>query len=195
MIASILSLTPGDIKQARIRDAYSIHKVVYALFPGSQRTFLYYDQGGDARQRKILIVSQSHPAQAEYGTLQSKVVPEGFLAFRDYAFQIRLNPVRTVSTTGKRVPITGENELYTWFIEKSADWGFLCSPDSLELIDTGVQTIDKGSRTLTHNVAEYRGTLRVVDNARFRQSFESGIGKAKAFGFGLLQVSPIKKAN
>jgi CRISPR system Cascade subunit CasE len=39
------------------------------------------------------------------------------------------------------------------------------------------------------------GTLRVTDPPAFAQAIASGIGPAKAFGFGLLSVAPLEKAN
>jgi CRISPR-associated protein Cas6/Cse3/CasE subtype I-E len=38
---------------------------------------------------------------------------------------------------------------------------------------------------------EFRGVLEVTDRARFFQTFRSGVGSAKAFGFGLLVLAPI----
>lgn len=192
MIASVLYLGPGDIKRAEISDAYSIHKVIYSLFPGSKRTFLYYDQGGDNRSRKILIVSKHQPEDPEYGTLESKAVPTNFLQQDHYAFHIRLNPVKSESQSRKRIAIIGEDALREWFVDRSPEWGFHTAMKALEITATGVQSIERAQRKIVHNVAEFRGLLSVSDRETFIRSFESGIGKAKAFGFGLLQIRPIK---
>jgi CRISPR system Cascade subunit CasE len=38
---------------------------------------------------------------------------------------------------------------------------------------------------------EFRGTLCVTDPATFHQTFQTGLGSAKAFGFGLLVIAPL----
>jgi len=38
----------------------------------------------------------------------------------------------------------------------------------------------------------YDGLLEVLDEERFRESLLSGIGPAKAFGFGLLSIAPVR---
>ena len=49
MIASALRLNRADCKALDIKDAYSLHRVVYSLFPkpdDQSRDFLYADKGG-----------------------------------------------------------------------------------------------------------------------------------------------------
>ncbi len=180
------------MKRYGIRDPYGIHKTVYSLFPGTQRTFLYYDQGGDRYVRRVLILSQDSPDVPEYGTLESKRVSDGFLEFYRYAFQVRVNPVISRSVTGKREAITERKQMLAWFLEKAPSWGFKVDGETLELFQTGVQSFEKGSGKVIHNAAEFRGVLSVTDGSTFRKSFSSGIGKAKAFGFGLLQIRPLQ---
>lgn len=43
---------------------------------------------------------------------------------------------------------------------------------------------------LTFDVAHYEGRLRVTDPVRLAEVIESGIGRGKAFGLGLLSVAP-----
>jgi CRISPR system Cascade subunit CasE len=43
---------------------------------------------------------------------------------------------------------------------------------------------------MTHEGVVYEGVLSVVDAALARRSLADGIGPAKAYGFGLLSLSP-----
>jgi len=43
---------------------------------------------------------------------------------------------------------------------------------------------------LTFDVAHYEGRLRVTDPVRLAETIETGIGRGKAFGLGLLSVAP-----
>jgi CRISPR system Cascade subunit CasE len=36
------------------------------------------------------------------------------------------------------------------------------------------------------------GELEIVDRSLFIKSFQQGIGRGRAFGFGLLQIAPLK---
>jgi CRISPR system Cascade subunit CasE len=42
-----------------------------------------------------------------------------------------------------------------------------------------------------HIGVDFQGVLRVTDRAAFHYAFETGIGPAKAFGFGLLMLQPV----
>ena len=43
-----------------------------------------------------------------------------------------------------------------------------------------------------HGGVQFRGTLEVIDPERFIETYQSGIGSAKGFGFGLLLLAPVK---
>jgi CRISPR system Cascade subunit CasE len=38
----------------------------------------------------------------------------------------------------------------------------------------------------------FEGRLQVIDADRFRRALQRGIGAEKAFGFGLLQIAPVR---
>jgi len=193
MIASILRLQRQDIKRlGNDVDVYGIHKLVYNLFPGEKRNFLFLDKAGRYDERTILIISLEKPIESNLGLLQSKVIPEHFLDHPNYAFEVRMNPVTRRSDNRKTIPITGEDSLKSWFIKKQDSWGIEILTDKLEVFDTGLQKFNKGENTIYHNKATFRGILTVKNKDLFRTSFENGLGRGKAFGFGLLQLVPIK---
>ena len=51
--------------------------------------------------------------------------------------------------------------------------------------------VDKGDQLITHGAATFLGKLNVMDRVKFIKSFKEGIGRAKGFGFGLLQIVPL----
>ena len=192
MIASVVSLDRQAIQSLKIKDPYSMHKFIYSLFPGNERRFLYYDQGGDLRYRRILLVSQEQPLVPEIGKIESKFIPQDFLEHQRYAFQVLLNPVEQPPESRGKVPVIGRDALRAWFARRQESWGFTSHVDELEIFNLGVQIIHKEEGDITYNMAEFRGVLEVVDGERFSDSFISGIGRGKAFGFGLLQIRPLK---
>lgn len=192
MIASVISLDRQAIQALRIHDSYALHKFVYSLFPGITRKFLYYDQGGDFRYRKILLISDEQPLIPDKGRIESKYIPDNFLYHNRYAFQVLLNPVKQLSGYKEKVPILQRDALLAWFVHRQSQWGFVADLDSLEAFNLGVQVTKKEGMDITHNKAEFRGVLNVVDRNQFVDSFTLGIGRGKAFGFGLLQLRPLK---
>lgn len=195
MIASMLNLSRSDCKAMDLKDVYSLHKAIYSLFPevpGQNRDFLFADKGGDFNGRKILILSEREPLSPEYGVLSSKPLPDQFLSFVHYGFEIVLNPTKRNFETGKIVSIRGKDDLLEWFTQRSGKHGFEVLPQSLQVEKLGVLKYHKNGKPCTHNTATFIGKLRVTDRDAFIQSFKQGIGRGKAFGFGLLQIVPIE---
>lgn len=200
MIASVLKLNRADCKALDVKDIYSVHKIVYSLFPmqdNNTRDFLFADKGGDWHSRQILILSERKPASVEFGELISKEIPESFLNWDYYGFEVIINPTQRNGPTQKTTPIRGIENLHKWFIQKAPALGFEVEPESLQVFRIGVQSFDKNKEgktfTHTHGMATFIGKLKVIDRQAFIQSFKRGIGRAKGFGFGLLQIAPIKK--
>ena len=205
MIASILKLGPKDIKTLRITDDYSLHRVVYSLFE-DRRTeaeknasvpsgFLYADKGGDSTGRLILLLSDREPRIPEHGTLESKTVDEKFLLYDRYRFEILINPTRRDNKSRKIIALRDRDEIARWFIDKApASWGFTVNPVTLQLKALQVKQFVKQTHSVTHGGAEIAGELEVVDRSLFIKSFQHGIGRGRAFGFGLLQIAPLKSS-
>jgi CRISPR system Cascade subunit CasE len=207
MIASVLKLNRSDCKALKITDPYSIHRTVYSLFPKDgdrERDFLFADKGGDFNVRRILILSKRPPLQPEYGTVESKEIPESFFNWDTYGFEIRLNPTKREKNSGKIVPVQGtekqesyikKEKLLEWFCVKSENWGFNTDKNSLQIQSTDVQAFEKGNSQVTQNSATFIGKLQVKNRSLFIKSFEEGIGRGKSFGFGLLELVPLREQN
>jgi CRISPR system Cascade subunit CasE len=196
MIASILTLSRFDCKALKITDPYSVHRTVYSLFPKTgegERDFLFADKGGGFNERRILILSKRPPLQPEHGSVDPKDIPGSFLNWDCYGFETRLNPVKREKGGGKIVPIRGRENLLEWFCVKSESWGFTTDRESLQIQGSGVQSFEKQNGEVTQNVAVFIGTLKVKDRPLFVKSFEEGIGRGKSFGFGLLELIPLRE--
>ena len=202
MIASVLRLSRSDIKNLKITDAYSLHRVVYSLFEdgrtGAEKKasvpsgILYADKGGDFNNRNILLLSNRKPNIPEFGEVESREIPESFLQHEIYRFEVILNPTKRDKNTRKTVPIKGREQILKWFVAKApASWGFSVKAESLQINNLSVKTFEKKGHIVTQGSAALQGELTVVDREKFRISFQQGIGRGRAFGFGLLQIVPI----
>ena len=208
MIASELRLDRAAMKALRVTDPYSVHRVVYSLFDDTRDDarkksseasgILYADRGGDVRLRRILILSDRHPAptvDGTHGAVESKPVPENFLDHDRYRFSVIVNPTRRDNASRKLVPAQGREAVAEWFIERAGNsWGFSPSIPHLTVGRMSVMRFrDKRERPVTIGTAVVEGSLTVADRDRFRESFQRGIGRARAFGCGLMQIIPLSE--
>lgn len=196
MIATMYSLSRSDLKALKMKDAYSMHKAVYSLFPeveGQTRDFLFADKGGDSQERRVLILSERSPVVPVYGKIVSKDIPDTFLQGDLYGFEVTLNPTKREKATGKTVAVRGKENLIEWFTAKAPTLGFEVVAGSLQVQNVGAQSFDKDGAVCTHGTATFIGKLKVINRETFIKSFKQGIGRAKAFGFGLLQIVPLQE--
>ena len=201
--ASVLHLSRADMKILNIKDAYALHKVIYGLFEdvrtdAEKQTSIasgitYADKGGDFNARQILILSNRKPHQTpQFGEVRTKPIYSDFLTHDRYAFEVTLNPGKRDKQTGKVVPIRGREGIEQWFKERAPkSWGFSVNPENLQTEKISVQAFEKTRKTITHGSATLKGELTVINRDRFILSFIQGIGRGRAFGFGLLQIVPL----
>jgi len=116
---------------------------------------------------------------------------------------------------GKRVGLLREEERIDWLIrkgqerEKGRPGGFEIIMKEVEdeageikrvpRVDGRVEGKQKGrkkhdgrSYLTTHLAVRFDGLLRITDADAFRETLIRGIGPAKAFGFGLLSIAPVR---
>lgn len=206
MIASVLHLDRQAVKALRITDAYSLHRVVYSLYDDVRDSvakqasepsgILYADQGGDYKGRKILMLANRQPTttvDGQHGQVQSKLIPDNFLEHSQYRFKVIVNPTRRDNTSRKLQPVRGREQVARWFAERATvSWGFSVATEHLQVDKIEVQQFqDKQQRQVTIAQAHVQGLLRITDQTQFSRSFTQGIGRARAYGCGLLQIVPI----
>lgn len=206
LIASVLHLDRNAMQALRITDPYSLHRVVYGLYPDvrdeeakttSQPSgILWADQGGDFQGCKILLLADRAPneqAEGGHGQVQSRPIGAGFLDHARYRFKVVVNPTRRNNASGKLLPVKGRDAIAAWFTERGpASWGFAVSPEHLQVERSEVlQFKDKAQRQVTLAQAHVSGQLQVTDRAQFQKSFAHGIGRGRSFGCGLLQIVPL----
>ena len=206
MIASVLHLDRRAVKELRITDAYSLHRVVYSLYEDVRNDeqkqastasgILYADQGGDIRGRKILMLANRQPLEAvegQHGEVHSKPIPENFLDHDQYRFKVIVNPTRRDSASRKLLAVRGREHVASWFAERAEkSWGFEVARQHFQVDKIDVlQFKDKQQRQITIGQAHIQGLLRITNKEQFAQSFTQGIGRARTYGCGLLQIVPV----
>ena len=189
-----LELDAAFCHKHRIKDTYSLHRVVYSMFPkeNDPGRILFVDRGAAKGIREILVQSRIMPDMPEDVPASIRKISEKFFAAGKYRFEILLNPVKCDSKSQKRLPVTGQLPLLNYFSDRMGKWGFEADLNYLEVFSLPSIKFTCNDRQYRFNRAKFRGILTVTDMDLFRQNFVSGIGHGKAFGFGLMQLVPIQ---
>lgn len=163
------------------------------------------DELGD--NRYLLIVSETQPDKnrlEKYGVAGTagtkcyddfidRIVPGQCMRFR-----VVLNPVTAISNgKGNRASshvCRTETEQRKYLADRSRINGFSVNDKDYIITNKGSVMLKKKEMKPAEFVrAAYEGVLTVTDKALFAKALKCGIGKHKAYGFGLITVIPIIK--
>jgi CRISPR system Cascade subunit CasE len=193
------------VRLLKIRDSYDWHQRIWQAFggrDGAERDFLIrVDQKEDAH--RVLILSRTQPSKPDWCPIDcfgTKNIPPDYFSHESYRFSLLANPTKKLRVdnldgsrkkNGRRVPITQREDLIQWLQRKAGAGGFVFDPETLRTIPRGREFFHKSGAHGTLAAVEFQGTLTVNDKTLFLQTVRQGIGSAKAFGFGLLALTPL----
>jgi CRISPR system Cascade subunit CasE len=145
----------------------------------------------------VLFQSPTKPKILPFGTWETKCIPDEFYSNNQYLFEILANPtVKRVAfdSEGKRKR-QGKNEGIdpvnneAWIQKKLEDVG--CKMKSVTVDPSGTMVCYKKGFPITNVAVKYNGSFIVKDKESFMKGVIAGIGRGKAFGFGLLLLKRI----
>lgn len=196
--------------RCKLKDSYAWHQAIWKAFPDRKdkdRSFLFrVDAHNDGPE--ALLLARVKPARPDWCPDEGwsvKTIKSEFFRHRFYRFDLRANATRKVkklngkgepSKNGRRAVISDENELRAWLERKAGQGGFQLADAPPLIIDPRADyRFRKGNTSGLHVGVRFRGALEVTDAQHFDAIFHSGIGSAKAFGFGMLLLQPIQTIN
>ena len=121
----------------------------------------------------------------------------GLRVGRRFVFRLRANTTKKVDSKtgpdgvrrhGRRVPVRGDEERMRWFARRAERAGFTFDEGNIRITEIAARG-GRGDNSVTVAGALFEGVLVVRDPDAFRKALESGIGPAKAYGFGLLSIA------
>jgi CRISPR system Cascade subunit CasE len=195
------------IHKLRIRDSYDWHQKAWNAFPGrdgEKRDFLSRIDEQDEAYR-LLILSNTAPQKPDWcptDCFESKEVPEDFFSHPRYRFSLLANPTKKevklgvegkMVRTGKRLALKKPEELVAWIRRKGEAGGFTLEGEPRMIPKPRSYFHNSKSKMNgVHHAVEFQGVLHVTDASLFKTTVHTGIGSAKAFGFGLLALAPLQ---
>ncbi|HEX6937941.1 MAG TPA: type I-E CRISPR-associated protein Cas6/Cse3/CasE [Longimicrobiales bacterium] len=205
---SRLLLSPANAQvRAELRSPYEMHRTLSKAFP-----FEHGTGGGDVVAERVLFrVDPPTRSGAIPVLVQSRNRPDwsaltasdgyhaeppavkefepSFAAGQRFAFRLRANP--TVKRNGKRFGLYGEREQAEWLHRKGAQGGFV--PERFgAVIEDRMLRMERKDDRMEFLAVRFDGVLRVLEPEALLATLATGIGSAKAFGFGLLSLAPIR---
>lgn len=201
--------------QAFRRDAADLgHRRVWELFGDepdaaerAPRPFLF--RAGD--RGRYMILSSRPPAPAEHWTLDVADFAPTFAAGQRLRFRLRANPSRTLprgagADAGKHVdavmhakraasalfgPEEAEAAALGWLWGREEALGVRFDRDACLMMEYRQHRATyKGGEPLRFSTADYAGAFEVADPTALLAGLARGVGRARAFGCGLMLVRP-----
>ncbi|MCG7590359.1 MULTISPECIES: type I-E CRISPR-associated protein Cas6/Cse3/CasE [Halomonadaceae] len=191
-----------DRRNASVRrdlaDAYEMHRSLVRAFvndPDDKAPrFLWRLEPDSGRQDPIIVVqSLVQPDWSGFGSpgyLKAQVesknidVDRILTARGKYRFRLFANP--TVTKAGKRVGLASEELQCQWLERQAAQAGF----DVETALVMATEMLDVRQGDIRLRQAWFEGVLTSTDPALLKNAIKKGIGPGKAFGLGLLSISP-----
>lgn len=116
-----------------------------------------------------------------------------------WQFRLCANPVHSSfrekdaeSGRGKVFAHVTQEQQRQWLLTRAETCGFLLEEDAFDIINTQWLKFNKGENgghKVTLRTATFEGVLTISDVEHFTQALQSGIGRAKAYGCGLLTIA------
>lgn len=214
---SRIPINPG-LRQGRrmLTNAQVMHAAVLASFPPDTRrdearvlwrvdqkdnAFTLYIVGPEPPDLRVIGEQAGWPTRpgdtTDYRPFLDRLIPG-----QEWAFRLTANPVKSIpgppGKRGKVVPHVTRAQQAQWLLQRSAQCGFEILPNSgfpeeRQLTVTRSEDLRfrraAGSRPVSIRQAQFDGALRVTDEKRLRTVLVHGVGRARAYGCGLLTLA------
>ncbi len=207
MILSRVELNPVNRATLRLLSSpHCIHGAVESCFPGERKRRLWRIDPLNGKWYLLILSDEEGDFSKmafQYGFPgeEGSVVSKPYDPFLDrlnegmkLRFRLKANPVRSdfkqaKGGRGKVRALTVEQQ-GEWLISRAEKLGFSINPEEFEVIHSEWQHFAKNRKhKVSMKTATFEGVLTVVDGEAFRKTLVDGVGRAKAYGCGLMTVS------
>jgi CRISPR system Cascade subunit CasE len=128
------------------------------------------------------------------------LLTERLKAGQQWQFRLRANPVHSVRQTADSQGTAKRGKVYAhvtaqqqeqWLLERAEKYGFRVQEGSFQVVQQEVRKFLRHRQPVTLGIATFEGILEVTDVDLFREALANGIGRAKAYGCGLLTITRV----
>lgn len=141
-------------------------------------------------------------AEQKWETKNYTPLLERIEAGQRWQFRLRANPVHSVKQAssleeqkpakrGKVYAHVTVRQQEQWLLDRAEKYGFRLQEGSFCVVQREVRQFIRQRKRVTLGIATFEGILEVVDAALFTNTLTCGIGRAKAYGCGLLTIAKV----
>ncbi len=141
-------------------------------------------------------------AEQKWETRNYSPLMERIESGQQWQFRLRANPVHSVKSSidaetggssqrGKVYAHVTVQQQEQWLMERAEKNGFRLRKSSFCVVQQEVRKFFRNGKPVTLGIATFEGILEVADAPLFIDALTSGIGRAKAYGCGLLTIARI----
>lgn len=112
-------------------------------------------------------------------------------------FRVALNPViskmdENTKGRGKIYPCYNIEDQRKFFLDRSLKNGFELKDEDFQIVERAHPLLRKrGMKHVKLNKVVYEGKIKIKDREKFIKTLKEGIGREKAYGFGMMTVIPV----
>lgn len=216
--AAVAALADSLLSKETDQNTVKVHRLLWSLFadaPERTRDFLWRDDGGSSWRRRTFLTLSTRPPEdrVRLFDMETKPFAPSLSAGQRLRFRLRASPSNNERRPGakrgkRRDPVAHalhglsreerakrrydvlQQVGRDWLARQSERCGFRL-PEGAPLVVDGEdwRALLRGSAMpATFSVLDFEGVLEVIDPAMFLQHLSTGIGRAKAFGCGLMLI-------
>lgn len=194
--------------RALLSSPQAMHAALLSGFPPGREggRILWRVDADDPLRPTVYVVSQDRPdfthieeqggwpTQPTTLSASYHVLLESLTEGQTWAFRLRANPTHRATIGGRKLVVAHATvgHQQRWLAERAERVGVnLGSGESptMRVTDRSVLSFRRGEGRVTLGVATYDGVLTVTDPALLRTALVEGIGRAKAYGCGLMTLA------
>lgn len=119
---------------------------------------------------------------------------------QSWQFRLRANPVHSVRQTdipegqepakrGKVYSHVTVQQQEKWLYDRAPKYGFVLPEGSFRVVQREVRQFQRQRNQVTLGIATFEGILEVTDKMLFIKTLTQGMGRAKAYGCGMLTIA------
>ncbi len=141
-------------------------------------------------------------AEQKWETKDYTILLERIKEGQTWQFRLRANPIHHVIANGetqtqekkqrgKIYAHVTEDQQSKWLLDRGERYGFMLNVDSFRVVQRDIKRFKHRNGFITLGIATYEGVLEVTDVTLFRNALINGIGRAKAYGCGLMTIGKV----
>lgn len=205
MHATVMGAHPPDGRP-------DVGRVLWRLDHGSSHELQLYVLSPRRPDFTGLLESAGWPTALTWDTADYGQFLTRLSAGQQWRFRLTANPVRSVkrgdggaNSRGRVSPHLTVSQQEAWLLSRSTGWGFTIPENTLGAPTLTVRerhtaefgrnsTADSGGRRrdrVSITRATYEGVLEVTDRQLLTRALTHGMGRAKAYGCGLMTLAPV----